>query len=278
MSACAFIIKKGGFRSMAKTKIRVIQWNICIISKISKIVEFIDRNITEKCIVNLQEVTEKSFNYLKENLNDNAAFSLIHRTPGVYEGKNRKMGVATLCFGGSIAESCLLNRSVFPERTLITKIKMDERVVNNFTFHSLTGVDYKKAKSSNFASIASFLASSGEIDFFSCDANEPKTDSINDELMEFYDNRDEGKNAGLLFGNEKAHTLIDSYKSYAKQSGEKLSDGFTYITGKVKRRYDHMYHNPIWEMVCAKSFYEDSIEASSDHAMVICDYTVNEET
>ena len=96
---------------MAKTKIRVIQWNICIISKISKIVEFIDRNITEKCIVNLQEVTEKSFNYLKENLNDNAAFSLIHRTPGVYEGKNRKMGVATLCFGGSIAESCLLNLS-----------------------------------------------------------------------------------------------------------------------------------------------------------------------
>ncbi|NLV82444.1 MAG: hypothetical protein GXZ18_05495 [Synergistaceae bacterium] len=256
-------------------QIRIIQWNISFMSKIPKIVEFIRKNITENCIVNLQEVTDDSFNFIKENLSDNAAFSLIHRPPGRFEGKNRKMGVATLCFGGSIEKSSLLNESVFPDRTLITEVSMDKRIINNFAFHSLTGCDYKKAKSSNFASIVSFLNSNEKIDFFSCDANEPNADSINDEQMTFYDNQDKGKNAQMLFGDNKAHCLTDSYKQYVRKTGEELSDGFTFITGKTKRRYDHIYHNQIWEVINAKSLYKESLEASSDHAMVICDYTTN---
>ena len=262
---------------MSKMQIRVIQWNISVKSQISKVIEFIGKNITDKCLVNLQEVTEDSFKQLEKSLTDNAAFSLDYRIPGVYEGRNRKMGVATLLFGGSIERASLLDRSVFPERTLITEVKMGERIVRNFAFHSLTGVDYKKAKSSNFASIATFLASNGDIDFFSCDANEPKKDSIHDGQLEFYDNRDKGRNASLLFGKDKVHGLTDSYKECSKRTVRNLSDGFTYITGKVRRRYDHVYHNPKWKVVFAESLYQESTEASSDHAMVICDYSMKNE-
>jgi len=250
-----------------------MQWNIKINCKVEKIVEFIQSNINDSCIVNLQEVSSNSFSQIKEILINNAVFSLDFRTPGIYEGRNRKMGVATLVSGGQIKNKGLLNNTVFPERSLVTEIEFGNVNITNLTFHSLTGVDYKKAKSSNFASIASYLATHS-IDLFTCDANEPKVDSFDDNLIECFDNRDKGENAGLLFGKNRIHDLVDSYKSYAKINNLELNNGYTHITGKIPKRYDFIYGNKSWQIQSSKSYYQESLNASSDHGMVITDYII----
>jgi len=254
-------------------KLRIIQWNLKINSSIDKIIEFLKLNLTENCIINLQEVSVNSFLKLKELIGINIAFSLDFRTPGVYEGKNRKMGVATLVFGGLITKKGILENTVFPERSLLTEILIGDVKITNLTFHSLTGVDYKKAKSSNFASIASYL-STNTIDLFTCDANEPKVDSFNDELIECFDNRDKGEKAGLLFGKNRVHDFVDSYKAYAKNCNSELSSGYTHITGKKPKRYDFIYGNKNWKIQNSKCYYKESIIATSDHAILITDYEI----
>ena len=138
---------------------RVIQWNVKINSDPELIIECLKNNSGNKyTIINLQEVSEKLMDCIKENFKDSYfAYSLEYRKPGHFEGKNRKMGVATIIIGGKINKADILNETVFPERTLYSEIEINKKIVKNLTFHSLTGCDYKKAKSSNFASIASFL-------------------------------------------------------------------------------------------------------------------------
>ena len=195
--------------------IRVIQWNISFKCNPEKIAELLSRNIRGYTIINLQEVLETTYSKISSLLcASDSAYSLDFRKAGAYEGKNRKMGVATFVFGGRISCNELVSRSVFPERALFSKIKFQDKDVSVLNFHSLTGVDYKKAKSSNFASIADYIHDCPEMDFFTCDANEPKVDSLNDEKIEFWNNRDKGFNAGLLFGKTTAHSMHDAYKTY----------------------------------------------------------------
>ncbi len=257
-------------------QLRVIHWNIKMYCDIIKIIEYIKPQIKNNSIINLQEVTIESFTKIKDFLDEKSICSLNYRKPGIYEGNNRKIGVVTLVYGGDIHKSSLLRTSVFPERSLITVIDFNGFYITNFTFHSLTGCDYKKAKSSNFASIASFLATN-KIDIFSCDANEPKIDSLDEDLVECFDNRDNGKNASYLFGKNRIHSLVDSYKWYANKKSLKLESGYTHITGGKMKRYDFIYGNPNWKIKSSKTSYNDSIAASSDHSILITDYLVNEE-
>jgi hypothetical protein len=180
-------------------RLRVIQWNIKINSNSSGISKLLNEHIKDNTIINLQEVSENSYNEISQSIQGEKAFSLFHRRPGIYEGKNRKMGVMTITTGGAILKSSLVVQSLLPERTLITEIAFDNQLITNLTFHSLTGVDYKKAKASNFASLASYLAVQ-EINLFTCDANEPEVDSMVEDEIKFFDNRDKGANAELLFG------------------------------------------------------------------------------
>lgn len=62
-------------------KLRIIQWNIKINCNIERVIDFINKNITEKCIINLQEVSINNYNQLIDRINNNSAFSLSLRTP-----------------------------------------------------------------------------------------------------------------------------------------------------------------------------------------------------
>ena len=46
------------------------------------------------------------------------AFILQYRKSGIYEGKNRPMGIMRIVNNGFIESSGLINESVFPARTL----------------------------------------------------------------------------------------------------------------------------------------------------------------
>jgi len=256
-------------------KIRVIQWNIKINSDASKIAELLREKVNGMTIIHLQEVSAASNENLLSILEpDGYGYSLYHRAPGHYEGRNRKMGVATMTFGGEIIEQSLVNRSVFPERTLESVINFNGKLIRCLNFHSLTGVDYKKAKSSNFASIADHLTNK-EFDFFACDANEPKNDSIYPESIEFFDNRDKGRCAKLIFGSPPVHALSDALKTKLINLNSHILDSplaVSHKTGGKPRRYDHIYHNEKWSVIDILYDYESAIEASSDHAIVIGDF------
>jgi hypothetical protein len=184
------------------------------------------------------------------------------------------MGVATLTFGAKIVEGFLVQRSVFPERTLVVESEILGRKVRTLNFHSLTGVDYKKAKSSNFESIADFLESEA-IDFLCCDANEPKRDSRRWEEVEFFDNRDKGRGAAMIFGCESRHGLRDSYRTHLLDTGTELDTvplATSYLVAGRPRRYDHIFHAPWWNVEAMSYDYDSGVQASSDHAVVVADF------
>lgn len=256
-------------------EIRIIQWNIKINSNTKIISDLLNKVIKHNTIVHLQEVTCKANRVLIDNLNpDDYCFSLNLRKPSPNEGKNRAMGVSTLVFGGSIKEYSLVNRSVFPERTLDSIAQFDGETIRSLNFHSLTGVDYKKAKSSNFATLADHMLDYS-FDFFACDANEPKIDSIYTEEIEFFDNRDKGKCAGLVFGVPSVHNLQDALKTKLKKQNIQHLDEPLAVSHKVRgkpRRYDHVFHGEKWLVDNVHYDYETAIQATSDHAIVICDF------
>lgn len=247
-------------------RIKLIQWNISYNCKIDKIIEYLKSHIKDKTIICLQEVLVSFKEELIEGLQpDNYSYSLDYRKPGLYDGKNRKMGVLTLVFGGQIKESNVLERTIFPDRTLYSKLELNNKKVSILNFHSLTGVGYKNAKGSNFASIAEFLQKTDDLDFFCCDANEPKTDSFNLDELEFWDPKGRGKYASLIFGNNKVHKLVDPVVS--ENIFKELP--VSYYTAGTPRRYDYIFKASKWKTESFNFYYEDSKKASSDHAIVI---------
>lgn len=256
--------------------LRIITWNISFNCNAEKVAEYLTKNISGHTIINLQEVLEPAHSKIVSILKpDGVAYSLDSRKAGKHEGKNRRMGVATYAFGGELLNHNLVARSIFPERTLHSTIGFGGKDVSILNFHSLSGIDYKKAKSSNFASLADFI-DGNYMDFFTCDANEPKIDSIDDDEIEFFDDKDNGGNASLLFGEDKVHLLKDAFKTHIENTGavDHLSPlAVSHVISKrFKRRYDHIYCSDKWKIKDVQYPFEDSVEASSDHSAVIGDF------
>ena len=259
--------------------IRIIQWNIKHNSDSDYIAKFLVKQIQGITIVQLQEVTVGHYQLIHSVLKPSASVhSLSMRPRGKFEGKNRELGVATFVFGGELLGSNLLNRSVFPERTLVTELLISDKVIRTLNFHSLTGVGYKQAKSSNFSSIADYLYEY-PIDFFSCDANEPSKDAFVEEDLVFFDNGDKGKCASLLFGVDKVHTLRDVWRTHQElillNQGSNLNAielPISYvINNRISKRYDFIFASADWKPKTVKYLFDESIAASSDHSMVIAD-------
>lgn len=245
--------------------INIIQWNISYNCNIEKVSKFLLSNITENTVVCCQEVLEMHKNILIELLKpSDYSYSLDHRPPGIYDSKNRKLGVLTLVFNGKILLSEVIHRSLFPDRTLYTEILIEENLIKFLNFHSLTGVGYKKGKSSQFASIAEFLTFNN-LDFFTCDANEPKVDSVEIEKIEFWDNGDKGKMPSLIFGKNRVHNLSDGVRQLSKFS---KNFPISYKARKSSRRYDYIFNNISWKIEDLKYLYEESLIHSSDHSLV----------
>ena len=188
------------------------------------------------------------------------------------------MGVGTYLIDGTIESSGLLDRTIFPERTLYVESIFNSQTIKTLNFHSLTGSGYKKAKPSNFASIADFLYQQNCLDFFSCDANEPKVDSLFDSELEFWNNHDKGHNASLLFGQNRVHELGDSLREFLVKRGQTVTSNplvISHETRNNKRRYDFIYNSVRWTPLNIEYPYKESLNASSDHSMVIGDYELN---
>lgn len=266
-------------------KLRVVQWNTSTMSQPKAIADFIrERNGQEHALVCLDEVKRSSYDKLVDSLKpQSSCFSLDLRLLGRNEGKERGTGVAVFGFGLPIVSFELMDRAVFPERTLFVLCGGPFGPIRVAAFHSLTGVGYRKAKASNFASIADYLQLHGaELDFLCFDANEPKHDSMDPDKLEFSLLSDKGKvkKLALIMGPQKVHRLSDSYVEYLRSKREVVvQDPLTvsYKTGtpkkkQVEKRYDYIMHSRRWRITNCEYPYEESIAASSDHSAVIADF------
>ncbi len=261
-------------------QMRVIQWNISVRSDQEKIASYLEELIFEgvPTFVCLQEVLQSTYRFVTDRLRpDCSTFSLDSRPPGRNEGKNRRMGLAILAFSASITESGLLTRTVFPERSLWASLHAGGHEVEVLSFHSLTGVGYKKAKASNFASIADSLQEWHSLDFLCFDANEPRRDSLVLEELEFWaTNGDDGRNAALIMGADRVHSLEDSFRKYSAGAiaDDSVTLPVTHYTRDTPRRYDYIFSSPRWNVTAIAHPYEDSINSSSDHSAVVADFEV----
>lgn len=260
--------------------VRIVQWNICNRSNSTRIAAFLDSIKTSGVtIFCLQEVLENSFKTLAELLRPSwCAYSLQLREPGYNEGRNRHLGVAVFAFGVNSGGARLIERTVFPERSLDCQVDCDGRSIRIGTFHSLTGVDYKKAKSSNFASIADYLMGDGaDLDFLCFDANEPKVDSIDTGKMEFFDNGDKGRNAARILGENKVHGLEDALIVHLRNIDQIVDSNpvaVSHLTRGIKRRYDFIMCSKHWSVLNVEYQFEAAIDATSDHAAIIGDFAL----
>lgn len=265
--------------------LRVLQWNISTMSRPKAIADFIKKRVDRgPVIVCLEEVRRSSYDKLVDSLNpQSSCLSLDLRLPGKNEGKERGTGVAVLGFGLPIVSLELMDRAVFPERTLFVLLGGAFGPIRVAAFHSLTGVGYRKAKASNFASIADYLQLHGaELDFLCFDANEPKHDSMDPDKLEFSLLSDKGKvkKLALIMGNQKVHKLCDSYVAYLRSRGEVVTRdplAVSYKTGtpkkkQVEKRYDYVMQSLRWRVTNCEYPYDESIKATSDHSAVIADY------
>jgi len=265
-------------------RLRVVQWNISTMSKPKTIADFISKRTGEDpAIVCLEEVKRSSYGKLVDSLKpQSSCFSLDPREPGRNEGKERGTGVAVLGFGLPIVSLELMARTVFPERTLFVLLGGSFGPIQVAAFHSLTGVGYRKAKATNFASIADYLQLHGaKLDFLCFDANEPNHDSMDlDKLV--FGPRDKGmvKKAALIMGPQKVHKLSDTYVAYLRSRGEIVTRdplAVSYKTGtpkkkQIEKRYDYIMHSRRWRVTNCEYPYDESIKATSDHSAVIADF------
>jgi hypothetical protein len=258
---------------------RVIQWHISYAGQINKKIDFLKNFIKkDNCVFVLEEVTENDFKEIEKNIDYNLYYSLNLRKPGKYDAKNRKLGVLIGLSKNLEVKKCnLVKRSLFPERTLFVSFKYNKREVSMLGFHSLTGVDYKKAKSAQFYSIVEFIEKNN-LDFLCFDANEPKKDTYNIKDIEFFDQKgDKGKAVSLILGENKIHKLNDSFRLSITKNKEKyfkrspLETSFI-VTGGIEKRYDYIFSNYSWKITSLEYLYKEAILAGSDYALVLGDF------
>jgi hypothetical protein len=284
------------------TKLRVISWNIALRGSIEVKVAYLKSVINQancSIIVAFQEVMEKDRDYLiSQNIFSSYSYSLDYRPPGPFDTTNRKLGCLIGIVGNLVPQdSGVIERTPFPDRTLFTDINMDNFLFKSICFHALTGVGYKKAKTAQFVGIAEYLHLNKDVPTICCfDANEPEIDHHDINHTKFFNqNGDKGMGAALILGSTPVHNMKDSYREWlevnqsvlddikvrqVQADDEKVLKGIPLATshiinGRLHKRYDYIYISNHFRVVNVEYRLKESIDAGSDHAMVVTDLILN---
>ncbi len=197
--------------------------------------------------------------------------SLTLRPPGPFDGGNRVLGVGLLVSEYVQIEGLrLIDRAPFPERTLAADVTIGGQSIHIVAFHSLTGVDYGKAKAAQFSAIVEHLhAVHGHVVLMG-DANEPQVDARDLANTKIWHGN--GSGAELLFGPSPAHRLRDAWRVHLGKDIAALPDegplALSYRTGKTARRYDHIFVPHLWQVLEMTYDYDSALAAGSDHALL----------
>lgn len=256
---------------------RLISWNIYSFSKdsLSK-VKAINRLIYNvNSIAVLQEVTPDIFEELSTSFGSkfHVIYSLDYRKPSTFDGKERFLGIAMIISKNyEIIRANVLRRTLFPDRTLMVVLKDRQKTIKVIGLHSITGSDYKKAKSVQFATFAESI-NKHKPDFVMIDANEPEVDHPDVNKIQYWNNN--GKGTLKFFSTLTSIGIIDSVRLLPiLNQHQSIPLATSYIDKKsnIKRRYDHIYvKSESHKIKKVRYLYDEGVEAGSDHAIVLCD-------
>ena len=144
--------------------LRIINWNISYMKSIEDKVDYLLNVIDnfkheEKIIFVLEEVKPSDAQYIRKNVDKfRFIYSVDMREKGKYEGKERELGIFIGFSSDLILNSYnLLERTLFPERTLHAKFSYDVYKFGIIGFHSLTGVGIKKQNQLNLLQLQNIL-------------------------------------------------------------------------------------------------------------------------
>ena len=258
-------------------KLKVIDWNISYMGDTQRKIDFLSSILEDNYCVLLQEVKRNAYDYLRSKFpNNKIIYSLDYRTPSRFDSNARKLGVVIILSSNiSVIESGVIERAIFPERTLYTTVAIENKIIKILALHSITGCSYLKAKSVQFDSFAEFI-DSYKPDIVGVDANEPKCDSNNIYKMEFYKNGGDGAKKFFiqLIDSKLNDTFVKCNNISAYKQGEPLTVSHK-IRGIKPVRYDFLFTNNSYRVENCKYLYEEAIDATSDHALIIADLQLN---
>ncbi len=275
--------------------LRIINWNISYQGNTSNKIDLLQSIINQvnyPSIIALEEVTKSAYEAICEaQIFQDHVYSLNLRPQGKFEGRNRGLGCFIGATGGiAITDSSLIDIAPFPERAITAHVKHDHFEFETVCFHSLTGIDYKKAKSAQFAALADYLNSKREEPLIlCCDLNEPKSDYLDPDKIEFFDQKgDKGKYASFILKPGIAHDLKDVYRTHLAQTNPELFNNLAdhdilipdkfaashIFKGGIRKRYDYIMASEHWIIKDVRYLYDEAINHGSDHAMVVGDLNI----
>ena len=255
--------------------LRIVDWNISYAGDIKNKMCYLETLLTDNSIVILQEVKPHAYEYIVQLFKDryNMIYSLDYRKPGKYDSDARKLGVLVLVSKGvTIIDSGVVERSLFPDRTVYATLEADGKLVKVLALHSLTGCAYYRAKSVQYESLAEFIDEYCP-NVIGIDANEPQIDHYDVHQMKFFDN---GPGAEKFFYKTISLGLTDAYIRFNGIAG--YEEGKPLITSHHIRkkgtvRYDFLFVSENFNVNNCSYFYDEAISAGSDHAIIISDIT-----
>lgn len=252
---------------------RIVDWNISYMGNHIGKLDFLFSHLQNDYCVMLQEVKPDVYEYIKSKYSENCQllYSLNYRQPSKFDSNARKLGVLIILSNDiEILEAGVIERSLFPDRTIYATVKNSDKVFKILNLHSITGCSYYKAKSVQFDSFAEFIDNYSP-DIIGIDANEPKIDSYDMSKMVFFDN---GKGAQTFFNTIKQIGLVDAYVSANHICSDVDNQPITishHIKHRGNVRYDFILAKDKLKIDYCKYIYDESIAAGSDHALIIAD-------
>ena len=256
-------------------KIQVINWNISYMGEYESKLDFLFSLLHGNYCVLLQEVKPHVYEYIKSKYHDCTIFySLNYRAPSRFDSDARRLGVMIILSKNiSVKEVGVVERNLFPDRTLYATINIDDKELKLLALHSITGCSYYRAKSVQYDSFSEFIDVYSP-DIIGIDANEPQMDSYDIKKMKFFDN---GKGAQTFFYEVEAKGLCDTFvkcKNIAKcEEGKTIT-----VSHNVRRkggvRYDFLFSNNNLKIIGCEYLYDEAIIAGSDHALIMAEFAI----
>ncbi len=256
-------------------KIQVVNWNISYMGNHESKLDFLLSLLHGNYCVLLQEVKPHVYEYIKSKYQDNTIiYSLNYRTPSKFDSDARKLGVMIILSKNiSVKETGIIERNVFPDRTLYATVDMNGKELKILALHSITGCNYYMAKSVQYDSFAEFIDSYSP-DIIGIDANEPQIDSYDIEKMKFFDN---GKGAKIFFHEVKNKGLCDTFVKYKNIADCEEGKPIT-VSHNIKRkgavRYDFLFSNNDFTITSCEYLYDKATKAGSDHAAIVAEFII----
>ena len=256
-------------------KIQVVNWNISYMGNHESKLEFLFSLLQNNYCVLLQEVKPHVYEYIKSKFQDNTIlYSLNYRTPSTFDSDARKLGVMIILSKNmSVKESGVIERNIFPDRTLYATVSIGGKALKILSLHSITGCSYYRAKSVQYDSFTEFIDTYSP-DVIGIDANEPQIDSYDIEKMKFFDN---GKGAQIFFHEVKSKGLCDTFVKHKNitycEEGKPITISH-YVKRKGAVRYDYLFSNNNLKIESCEYFYNEAIKAGSDHAAIVAEFVI----